>query len=134
MGDYTTNISSYELECPCGKCDVTIQPHEPVIQVVQLACDFFAKRNNVKRVVLDITSSARCYEYNRIPSSKGGPGSNDNSQHPRANAIDHRIVGVQIVDLADYYRATYPNKYGIGQYNTFVHIDTRETKARWRMG
>jgi hypothetical protein len=26
---------------------------------------------------------------------------------------------------------TYPNKYGLGLYKDFVHIDVRSKKARW---
>ena len=29
------------------------------------------------------------------------------------------------------YYDKYPDKYGIGMYSSFTHIDTRRTKARW---
>lgn len=134
MGDLTTNISQHELDCKCGKCDVTIQDHEPVIQCVQKCCDYFARKYGVDKVVLKITSAARCYEYNRIPEDQGGPGSSDGSQHPRCSAIDHKIFvnGRQIppAEVADYYDRNYEDSCGIKAYNSFTHFDTRASK--WR--
>lgn len=135
MGNITKNISDHELACKCGKCEVSIQRHEPVIQIVQDVCDHFANLAKVDKVVLIITSAARCYEYNRKPISLGGPGSNDNSQHPRCNAIDFQIhvngKQVQPQLIYDYLCHKYPDKHGFGLYNTFVHADSREVKARW---
>ena len=134
MGDLTANISRHELKCKCGKCDVRIQDHEQIIQVVQFVCDHFAEVYKVEKTQLEITSAARCYEYNRIPASESGPGSNDESQHPRCNAMDIKlyVYGQQIEPrrVADYLKARYHFKYGIGEYNTFTHIDTRTKKAR----
>ena len=129
MGDITTNISKSELFCHCGKCKVRIQDHEPIIQMVQGACDHFADVYGVDKVTLNITSGARCYEYNREV------GSNDNSQHPRCNAMDIKIFvnGAQIPPnlVYEYLDDIYPCGMGVGLYNTFTHIDSRETKARW---
>lgn len=125
MGDLTKNISAHELKCKCGNCDVTILDDEPVIEVVQSACDYFSAKLGSDRVLLHITSGARCYEYNRTI------GSNDNSRHPRANAIDHYIDGVSMYDLAEFYRCKFPERFGVGEYPNFVHIDTRRSKARW---
>ena len=136
MGDLTKNIDRIELQCSCRRCDVRIQDHEPIIKVWQAACDHFAKLHNVDRVVLTVLSAARCYEYNRLPVSEGGPGSNDNSQHPRCNAMDGRIklpTGEQIPNrnIYDYFDKKYPNRFGIGIYSWGVHADTRELKGRW---
>jgi hypothetical protein len=30
-----------------------------------------------------------------------------------------------------YLCAKYPNKYGIGSYKSFTHVDTRAIRARW---
>jgi uncharacterized protein YcbK (DUF882 family) len=134
MGDLTKNISAHELRCKCGICKVRIQDHEPVIQVVQGACDHFAKKSG-KRVTVVITSAARCYGYNRMPVHMGGAGSNDESQHPRCCAMDIKILidGVQVDPdfVAEYFDEKYPDTYGIGNYKSFTHIDTRAIKARW---
>jgi len=136
MGNVTKNMSRHELDCKCGNCEVTILPEEPVIQLVQAACDHFATKHGIDRVILEITSAARCYEYNRKPAQYGGPGSNDNSQHPRACAIDHKIFlldrrQVSPLEIYEYYDRLYPSWYGIGNYINFTHIDTRPVIARW---
>lgn len=121
----TKNISRSELACQCG-CGFDSCDYE-TIQVVQTACNFFANKLGVEKVVLNINCAARCETHNKIV------GGEDNSLHLQARAIDHYISGVTPKELADYYRATYPNKYGIGEYKTFVHIDTRTNgPARWR--
>lgn len=129
MGDLTTNISRHELECKCGKCEVTILDAEPVIGIVQDACDYFASINNTDKVTLIITSAARCYAYNREV------GSTDNSQHPRARAIDFKIfINSKQVDPQLVYahlNNEYPNSLGLGNYVTFTHVDTRPNKSRW---
>lgn len=125
----TKNIWQHELDCKCGNCDVTILKDEPVINIVQDTCDHFAKEYSVKKVILDILSGARCYEYNRTV------GSNDNSQHPRARAIDFKIFinGAQVPPnlVYNYLNKKYPDSLGLGIYTTFVHVDDRPSKARW---
>lgn len=129
MGDLTKNISKHELKCNCGKCDVYIQDHEPVINAVQRCCDYFAKEYGVAKVTLNITSAARCYEYNREI------GSNDESQHPRCSAVDIQIYinGAQVPPnlVGNYFDNQYPSGCGIGVYETFTHFDTRSIRARW---
>lgn len=130
MGDLTKNISRSELKCHCGKCDFAILDHEPVIEIVQNACDHFASMNDVERVTLIITSSARCTPHNK------SVGSSDNSMHARACAIDHKIFlpnGQQIPPqhVANYYDMKHPDDLGIGVYDTFTHVDSRTVKARW---
>ena len=135
MGDLTLNISRSELKCKCGKCNVTIQDHELIIEVVQSICDRIAADRDVEKVRLNISSAARCYEYNRIPTIVGGPGSNDESQHPRCNAMDINIfVGGRRVPPMEVFMVAeelYPDCYGFGLYGWGVHADARNKKARW---
>lgn len=131
MGDLRKNISRHELECHCG-CGLDTMDGE-TLDVVQDVCDHFAFELEVDRVVLDITSAARCFDYNRRPVSKGGAGSNDQSQHPRCRAMDFRIKGVALKKIHAYLIDKYKGKYGIGLYKTFIHIDTRTLgPARWK--
>lgn len=131
MGDLTKNISRHELKCKCCNCEFTILDHEQIIEIVQSACDYFAEKYNVERVKLIITSAARCNAHNKAI------GSNDNSMHTRACAIDHKIFlpdGSQITtqEVADYYdEHVSMGDMGIGVYDTFTHIDDRSEKARW---
>lgn len=130
MGDLTKNINRSELACSCG-CGFDSIDIEVII-AVQQCCDHFAKKLRKDRVVLDITSAARCYEYNRKPLSEGGPGSNDNSQHPKARAIDFKIRGVVPAEVYAYLVSMYDGRFGIGRYDSFTHIDSRTGgSARW---
>jgi len=123
MGDLTTNISRHEIACNC-ECGYDSIDFE-VVRVVQEACDCFSGMLG-KKCILTINSGCRCVAWN---DHEGG---SENSQHLYARAIDHRIDGVTIDELAGYYMSRYPGKYGIGVYDTFVHLDTRsEGPARW---
>lgn len=126
MGDLTKNISRSELECSCG-CGLASMDWE-TIEAVQECCDHFAHQRGIDKVVLSINSAARCYAYNRSPAV----GSNDNSQHPRCCAMDIRIATIEPYDVWEYLSDKYPDKYGLGYYPSFTHIDTRSTKARWQ--
>lgn len=53
------------------------------------------------------------------------------SQHTHGNAADIVVYGVKPIVVYNYFNKTYPNKYGVGIYNTFVHIDVRPVKNRW---
>ena len=127
MGDLTKNISRHELRCKCGNCSVTIQDHEPIIQIVQGVCDRIAYKYDVDKVRLDITSAARCREYNlRI-------GSNDESQHIRCNAMDIKISVGDAQMPPSLVTEYLPDDFsgGSGVYNSFNHIDARNKIARW---
>jgi len=129
MGDLTKNISRHELICKCGACSFTVLDHEEVIGIVQGACDYFAEKYQVDRVKLVITSAARCTNHNKSIGSK------DNSMHARACAIDHQIfvdnVQIPTKEVAKYYDAHFGDRLGIGTYDSFVHVDSRNIKARW---
>lgn len=129
MGDLTKNISRSELACRCG-CGFDSMDVETV-EAAQGACEYFAARLHADRVTLHINSAARCLAYNRRPVADGGPGSTDDSQHPKARAMDIRISGVSPAELYHYFDTKYPGKYGVGLYASFVHIDTRGDRARW---
>jgi uncharacterized protein YcbK (DUF882 family) len=123
MGDLTKNISRHELQCNC-ECGFDSMDCE-TIAVVQSCCNHFATLLTVERVELVITSAARCLKYNK------SIGSTDASQHTKARAMDIIIRGVDPRDVYDYLCTKYPDKYGIGCYADFTHIDTRSKKARW---
>lgn len=135
MGDLTKNISRHELECPCGECSVRILDDEPVIQIVQECADDFAERLGVEKLIVIVTSAARCFTYNRSKKI----GSNDNSQHPRCCAIDFQLFMPKTKDqiepelINQYLIEKYPNSLGIGLYQSFNHVDTRPNKARWKI-
>ena len=129
MGDLTKNISRHELACKCG-CGLDSMDYE-TINLVQSICDYFAAILGVEKVMLRISSAARCYTYNSKPVADGGPGSNHKSQHPRCRAIDFTIDGTKPQAVANYAATQIPSSGGIGRYKTFTHVDTRQSMSRW---
>lgn len=124
MSRVSKNISRHELACHCG-CGFDSMDVE-TIKVVQDCCAHFEKELCCDKVVLIVNSASRCFGYN------SSIGSNDNSQHPKARAIDFQIVGVSPQMIYSYLSEAHQNKYGIGLYQTFVHLDTRtDGPARW---
>ena len=122
MGKLTKNISREELACHCG-CGLATVDFETV-SVVQEACDFFAKKRKIPCSIVTITSAARCANHN---TKVGG---RSKSQHLLCRAIDFVIKGVTPNEATQYLENKYPNKYGIGEYKHFTHIDTKSGKAR----
>ena len=73
-----------------------------------------------------INSGYRTAEYNK---KIGGV---KNSQHTKGTAADIKVSGIPAREVQKYLKHKYPDKYGIGSYLTFTHIDVRAKKARWR--
>ncbi|AHI61226.1 K1E myramoyl peptidase [Vibrio phage SHOU24] len=136
MGDLTKNISRHEVACKCdgrfGPCNAQTMDWE-TIQVVQEACDHFAKKLGLNKVTLIINSGCRCQPYNDKPKSEGGVGATKGSYHKLFCALDHKITQITPKELYEYYIEKYPGKYGIALYSKsgFVHLDSRPYKARW---
>ena len=116
MGDVSNNFSRHEFGCKCG-CGFDAVDFE-LRDVVQKVRDYYGKP-------VTINSGCRCLKYNRSIEST------DNSQHIKAKAADISIAGVLPAEIFSYLDNEYPHKYGIGLYQTFVHIDVRKVMARW---
>ena len=79
--------------------------------------------------VREILSAYRSPRYNRAVGGKS------RSLHMQNQAVDVKFHGVSpryVASVARYLRDK-KRKFsgGIGQYNSFVHVDTRGYKARW---
>ena len=111
------NFSRSEFKCKCGDCDYDTVDSE-LIDVLQLLRDYIGKP-------IEVTSGNRCPEHNR---NEGGAVS---SYHIRGRAADIQIDGVSPSVIQGYLESAYPDKFGIGFYSSFTHIDTRTKKARW---
>lgn len=116
MGDVSEYFSRKEFACKCG-CGFDAVDIELLSVLEDLRWHFSAP--------ITITSGCRCAYYNE---QVGGA---LNSKHVHAKAADIQVSGVDPKSVWGYLVGKYPFKYGIGLYNSWVHIDVRKEKARW---
>ena len=98
-------------------------------------CGFDAVDTELLRVLEDvrehfnapvtINSGNRCKMHN---ASIGGA---EKSNHVNGIAADIRVEGVEPDAVAYYLNTKYFDKYGLGIYSSWTHIDVRQDKARW---
>jgi uncharacterized protein YcbK (DUF882 family) len=120
MGDISANFSRSEFECQCGCGFNTVD-----IELVKLLEKI---RSNFGNKSIHINSGNRCEAHNSSDEVKGSK----NSQHIKSRAADIFIMTVPPKEIAKYIDSKWPNKYGVGVYNSFTHIDTRSNgPARW---
>ena len=95
--------------------------------VIELAENLQVLRDEVGR--LDLTNAYRCKEHN---ADVGGA---VNSQHVKGKAADIKSSTIEPSDMAiavdDLMKTEKFKLGGIGIYNTFTHVDTRGSRARW---
>lgn len=106
-------------EFKCGDNSRVIVLNDELVVVLETARRYFGK-------AIKIDSGYRTVAYNSTLKN-----SSPKSQHTHGNAADIVVSGIKPKDVYDYFDQKYPNTYGIGIYNTFVHIDVRPTKSRW---
>lgn len=125
MGDLTKNISRHELACQCG-CGLDTMDWE-TLEKVQEVCIWAESILKVDKVILKINSACRCEDHNTAI------GGSDNSQHTKCRAIDFAIKNMDPAMIHTYLVGMYMDRYGIGEYQTFTHLDTRSNgPARWK--
>lgn len=105
-----------EFSCRCGCGTSTVDAE--LLQVITDVREHFG-------VPVVITSGHRCAKHN---ASVGGA---KNSMHLTGKAADIKVTGVGPMEVLAYLCNKHPDKYGIGAYPTFTHIDVRDNKARW---
>lgn len=140
MGDLSKNFSRHEFVCDCepDECDKKYFDGEhwvcsemaidaELISVRQEECNYFANKLGIRKVTYEVTSGYRCDWWNGISKGK------KNSKHPKRIANDGRILEVTPKEEYDYLCTKYPDRYGIGLYKDFVHLDVRKIKARWEI-
>jgi len=117
MTKLSNNFTREEFECPCG-CGQDTVDAELITLLQKLREDYDAS--------VTVNSANRCEAHNE---SVGGA---DSSQHLLGRAADIVVSGIDPHEVWEYLCDKYRDKYGIGQYKTFTHIDTRNgKKARW---
>lgn len=117
MGDLSKNFSRHEFACKCG-CgfdDVSAE----LVEVLQALRDWW-------RRPVTINSACRCHGHN------AEVGGNENSQHLLGTAADIVVQGIPACEIQDWLLVRHKDKYGIGSYSGFTHIDVRPERARWR--
>jgi uncharacterized protein YcbK (DUF882 family) len=101
-----------------GRCDKILIDSELVEVLEDVRTHFNAP--------VIINSGYRTPEYNKKI------GGTKNSQHTKGTAADIRVKGVPASKVQQYLKNKYQDKYGIGSYRKFTHIDTRKKRARWK--
>ena len=115
MGDISTHFNRYEFKCSC--CDFDTVDVD-LLEILEDAREYFDGS-------IMINSAARCSKHNTAI------GSDESSQHRLGRAADIVVEGRTPEAVATYFENKYPDKFGIGRYQTFCHIDSRSTKSRW---
>lgn len=110
------NFRAREFDCHGTGCCAETPIDELLAQYLQQIRTHFGKP-----VYL---TAYRCKTHNaRTPNAA------PNSRHIYGQAADFHIDGVEPAEIAKYAESI--GVKGIGLYDTFVHIDTRETKSFW---
>lgn len=121
MGDLTKNFSRKEFRCRCGRRNCNASPVDmKLVSALQKLRDYVG-------VPLYINSACRCALHNRRVGGKS------NSQHLYGRAADVRCDELSPKELAKCAEMIPEfDKGGIGTYETFVHVDVRGRRARWK--
>ncbi len=112
----TLHFRQGEFACSC--CEETgVVPH--LLAVLELVRIKFNKP-------VFINSGYRCPQHNL---EVGGV---TNSQHVQYTAADIEVADISPAEVHAFLNVVFPNSYGLGLYDTFVHVDVREgSRARW---
>ena len=105
-----------EFACKCG-CGFDTIDYELIVVLEGL-------REWAGNALL-VSSGCRCEKYNAYI------GGVKDSQHVKARAADCLVCGKTPQEVYEYLDELYPDKYGLCNYQTFTHIDTRAKKGRW---
>ncbi len=109
----SNNFHLREYECSCSDCKETMVDIEHVEKLQRL-------RNDLG-VSITITSGYRCYKHN------AAVGGSAHSQHKLGTATDIQVPSMEptaVQDACEHFD-------GLGRYDTFTHIDSRGSQARW---
>ncbi|HDC4621178.1 TPA: serine/threonine protein kinase [Enterobacter asburiae] len=116
VGDLSEHFSRSEFACRCG-CGFSSVSAELIMVLEDIRMQFGA--------AVKINSGCRCEQNN---AKVGGV---TNSPHVQGIAADIVVSCCTPSLVADYLECKYPDRYGIGRYTSFTHIDVRQSKARW---
>lgn len=113
----STNFRVREFACSDGSDPIFIDSE--LVEILQKVRTHFGS-------AVTITSAYRTPYHNK---SVGGT---TYSQHQYGRAADIKVSGVSPQKVATYITSLLPRSGGVGTYDTFVHVDTRADRSRWR--
>ena len=113
MFGYITR-DDFACKCGCGFDTYDFETREVLKEVER----WFGKS-------VHITSGCRCDKHNKYI------GGVELSKHKEAKAADIWVEDTTPDAVYEYLDKLYPDRYGVGKYRTFTHIDTRADRARW---
>jgi uncharacterized protein YcbK (DUF882 family) len=112
------NFSREEFKCKCKKCDFATVDVE-LIDLLEKIRSHFGDNP------VTINSACRCENHNDdVGGSKG-------SKHKQGIAADIDVKGIHPLKVYGFVDSISIDRYGIGHYPTFTHVDVRPDKARW---
>lgn len=109
----SNNFHLFEYECSCSDCNETLVDLDHVGKLQQLRNDLGTS--------IKITSAYRCEKRNTAV------GGSSHSQHKLGTATDIQVSGMEptaVQDACEHFD-------GLGRYDSFTHIDSRGSEARW---
>jgi uncharacterized protein YcbK (DUF882 family) len=113
----SANFRVREFACTDGSDPIFVDTE--LVKVLQKI------RNHFKKPVT-ITSAYR------TPTKNKAVGGEEYSMHLYGKACDIKVSGIAPKTVSAYAEKLLPKSGGIGTYSTFVHVDVRATKARWK--
>lgn len=113
----TANFTTSEFDCKCGRYCHTTQIDEKLVEYLQQIRTHFNQP-------IFITSGYRC------PTHNANVGGASNSYHRKGQACDFYVNGVSPAEVCKYAESI--GIKGIGIYDNFTHIDTRDYKSFWK--
>lgn len=106
--------SEFECQCGCGFNTVDIE----LIEILETVRHRFMQP-------IKITSGCRCESHNyKVGGAK-------DSKHCLGIAADFKIQSIPVREAYDFLCVAFKGKYGFGLYDSWIHVDSRERKARW---
>ena len=105
----------FACQCGCGFSAVDVE----LLHVLETV------RQKFRRQVV-VLSGCRCEQHNR--DIGGAP----HSLHLFGIAADISIAGISPRRVQEFLQDKFPDRYGLGSYGTWTHIDVRKQRARWR--
>ena len=122
----SANFERTEFECKCG-CGYDTVDHE-LVEMLEIV------RGRYDSPVI-INSGCRCVTHNEKIQFEANPdyvAYSSNSQHLYGRAADFVVQGVEPERVFSFINRHAPDRFGLGLYTGWIHLDSRtDGPARW---